>query len=126
MKHLLGIILVVGLFLGLSSCYNNDIKKPDKLIPKKKFEKMMIDLYIAQGMSFEQSPDSLRKKITQTDLYYAVLKKYNIPDTVFIRSLIYYSSFPKDYEKMHEQIMNIFKEEEAKYKPNGALNEEEK
>jgi hypothetical protein len=126
MKHLLGIILVVGLFLGLSSCYNNDIKKPDKLIPKKKFEKMMIDLYIAQGMSFEQSPDSLRKKITQTDLYYAVLKKYNIPDTVFIRSLIYYSSFPKDYEKMHEQIMNVFKEEEAKYKPNGALNEEEK
>ena len=126
MKHLLGIILVVGLFLGLSSCYNNDIKKPDKLIPKKKFEKMMIDLYIAQGMSFEQSPDSLRKKITQTDLYYAVLKKYNIPDTVFIRSLIFYSSFPKDYEKMHEQIMNVFKEEEAKYKPNGALNEEEK
>jgi len=125
MKHLLGIILVVLLF-GVSSCYNNDIKKPNKLIPKQKFEKMMIDLYIAQGMSLEQSPDSLRKKITQTDLYYAVLKKYNIPDTVFIRSLIYYSSFPKDYEKMHEQIMNVFKEEEAKYKPSGALNEEAK
>lgn len=126
MKHLLGIILVVGLCLGVSSCYNNDIKKPDKLIPKRKFEKMMIDLYIAQGMSLEQSPDSLRKKITQTDLYFAVLKKYDVPDTVFIRSLIYYSSFPKDYEKMHEQIMNVFKEEEAKYKPSGALNEEEK
>lgn len=125
MKHLLGIILVVLLF-GVSSCYNNDIKKPNKLIPKQKFEKMMIDLYIAQGMSLEQSPDSLRKKITQTDLYYAVLKKYNIPDTVFIRSLIYYSSFPKDYEKMHEQIMNVFKEEEAKYKPSSALNEEAK
>lgn len=126
MKHLLGIILVVGLCLGVSSCYNNDIKKPNKLIPKQKFEKMMIDLYIAQGMSLEQSPDSLRKKITQTDLYFAVLKKYDVPDTVFIRSLIYYSSFPKDYEKMHEQIMNVFKEEEAKYKPSGALNEEEK
>jgi len=125
MKHLLGIILVVMLF-GVSSCYNTDIKKPDKLIPKKKFEKMMVDLYIAQGMSFDQSPDSVKKKITQTDLYFAVLKKYDVPDTVFIRSLIYYSSFPKDYEKMHEQIMNVFKEEEAKYKPNGALNEEQK
>jgi len=125
MKHLLGIILVVMLF-GVSSCYNTDIKKPDKLIPKKKFEKMMVDLYIAQGMSFDQSPDSVKKKITQTDLYFAVLKKYDVPDTVFIRSLIYYSSFPKDYEKMHEQIMNVFKEEEAKYKPNGELNEEQK
>ncbi len=126
MKNLPGIILVTFLLLGLASCYNTDIKKPDKLIPKKKFEKIMIDLYIAQGMSFDQSSDSIRRKITQTDLYFAVLKKYNVPDTVFIRSLIYYTSFPKDFEKMNERIMNVFKEEEVKYKPNGALNQEER
>jgi len=126
MKHLLGILLAVTLLFGVSSCYNTNIKKPDKLIPKKKFEKMMVDIYLAQGMSFDHSPDSIKKKITQTDLYFAVLKKYNVPDTVFIRSLIYYSSFPKDYEKLHEQIMNVMKEGEAQFKPKGALNEVEK
>jgi hypothetical protein len=126
MKHLLGFVLVVVMLFGVSSCYNTDIKKPDHLISKNKFMKMMEDIYVAQAMSFDQSTDSVKKKITQTDLYYAVLKKYNIPDTVFIRSLIYYSSFPKDYEKMHEQIMNKMKEAEAQFKPNGKLNEEEK
>jgi hypothetical protein len=125
MKNLLGIALIAFVLFGVTSCYNTDIKKPDKLIPKKKFEKIMIDLYIAQGMTFDQSTDSVKKIFSQTNLYYAVLKKHNIPDTVFIRSLIYYSSFPKDYEKMHEQIMNVFKEEEAKYKPQGELNKEE-
>jgi hypothetical protein len=125
MKHFVGILLVIVMF-GVSSCYNTDIKKPSKLIPKKKFEKMMVDIYLAQGMSFENSPDSLKKKITPNDMYYAVLKKYGVPDTVFVRSLIYYSSFPKEYEKMHEQIMNIFKEAESQYKPQGAVNEDEK
>jgi hypothetical protein len=46
-----------------------------------------------------------------------------VPDTVFIRSLIYYTSFPKDYEKMHLQMMDILKESELQFKPKGNLDE---
>lgn len=82
----------------------------------------MVDIYLVQGINIEASkPDSL-KKITQTDLYFSVLKKYDIPDTVFVRSLIYYSSFPKDYEKIHTQIMNFMKEKEQQFKPKDKLN----
>ncbi|MBV5313291.1 MAG: DUF4296 domain-containing protein [Prolixibacteraceae bacterium] len=122
MKQFIGILLFAAMLSGLSSCYSTSIKKPDQLIAKDKFVKMMGDIYLVQGFNIEQSkPDSL-KKFTQTDLYFSVLKKYNVPDTVFIRSLIYYSSFPKEFEKIHTQIMNKLSETEQQFKPNEKLN----
>jgi len=122
MKQFIGILLFAVLLSGVSSCTGTSIEKPDKLIDKDEFVKMMVDIYLIQGINLDASkPDSL-KKITQTDLYFSVLKKYDIPDTVFIRSLIYYSSFPKDYEKIHTQIMNIMKEKEQQFKPIDKLN----
>ena len=126
MKHFIGIVLFVFLLSGLSSCYNTSIPKPEKLIKKDKFVKMMVDIYLVQGIELSQHKDTTIRKITQTDLYFSVLKKYNEPDTVFIRSLIYYSSFPKDYEKMHEEIMNQLKESELQFKPKEKLDAEQK
>jgi len=121
MKQFIGILLFVAIISGLSSCYSTSIKKPDNLIKKDKFVKMMVDIYLIQGINFDQRKDSVVKKITQTDLYFSVLKKYDVPDTVFIRSLIYYSSYPKEYEKLHVQIMDILKESELQYKPSDKL-----
>jgi hypothetical protein len=123
MKHLIGIVLFAAILSGLSSCYSTSIKKPDELIKKDKFVKMMVDIYLVQGINIDQKTDSIHKKLTQTDLYFSVLKKYDVPDTVFIRSLIYYTSFPKDYEKMHLQMMDILKESELQFKPKGKLDE---
>jgi hypothetical protein len=121
MKQFIGILLFVTLLSGLSSCYNTSIDKPAKLIKKDKFVKMMVDIYLIQGINPDQKIDTIHKKLTQTDLYFSVLKKYDVPDTVFIRSLIYYSSFPKEYEKMHVQIMDFLKEAELQYKPTDKL-----
>ncbi len=124
MKQFIGILLFAAILSGLSSCYSTSIKKPDKLIKKDKFEKMMVDIYLVQGINIDQKPDTIHKKLTQTDLYFSVLKKYDVPDTVFIRSLIYYSSYPKEYEKMHVQIMDYLKEAELQYKPKDKLDAE--
>lgn len=126
MKHFIGIVLFVAMLTGLASCYNTSIAKPDKLIKKDKFVKMMVDIYLVQGIDLSQHKDTTIRKITQTDLYFSVLKKYDEPDTVFIRSLIYYSSFPKEYEKMHEEIMNQLKESELQFKPKDKLDVEQK
>jgi hypothetical protein len=122
MKQLIGILIFVAFVTGMTSCYNTTIPKPDKLIAKDKFVKMMVDVYLVQGMSNSPINAKELKKVTKTDLYYSILKKYSVADTVFIRSLIYYSSFPKEYEKMHVQIMNILSESELQYKPNDKLN----
>lgn len=121
MKQLIGIILVLSLLFGLSGCYSTSIEKPQNLVPKDTFVKMMVDIYLVQSYNLDPEKLDSLKKITQTDLYFSVLKKYEVPDTVFVRSLIYYSSSPKEYEKIHTQIMNILKESEQQLKPKDKL-----
>lgn len=86
----------------------------------------MVDVYLIQGINYGVNMPETLKKVTETDLYFSVLKKYKVADTVFIRSLIYYSSFPREYEKMHTQIMNILNESEQQFKPKEKLNTETK
>lgn len=78
-------------------------------------------MYLVQGMNFGVINKDVLKKVNHTDLYYSVLKKYSIPDSVFVRSLIYYSSFPKEYEKMHIEIVDNLNEAEQKFKPSDKL-----
>jgi hypothetical protein len=125
MKHLIAILLFALLFSGITSCDHNSIEKPDNLINKSKFVKMMVDMYLIQGIDTESDNELKLKKVTHTDLYFSVLKKYSVADTVFIRSLMYYSSFPKDYEKMHVEIMNILNEKEEKFRPANPLRTKE-
>lgn len=141
MKQLIGILLFMVIVTSMTSCFNTSVTKPDKLIPKDKFVKMMVDVYLMQGVNVNPlnlkdiKKDTSRiglknlkviNKITSTDLYYSVLKKYSVADTVFVRSLIYYSSVPKEYEKMHVQIMDILNESELQFKPKDKLNMEKK
>lgn len=126
MKQFIGILLFVIILSGFSSCTNPTISKPAKLISKDKFITMMVDIYLVQGIDNGFNIQDSAVTISQTDLYYSVLKKYKVADTVFIRSLIYYSSFPKEYEKMHLEIMNNLKESELQFKPKEKLNGEPK
>lgn len=126
MKQFIAILSLVILFSGILSCTHNSIEKPDKLIRKEKFVKMLTDIYIIQGMNLDGvNPEDSIKKITQTDLYYSILKKYSVADTVFIHSLIYYSSFPKDYEKMHVEIMNNLNQLNGNFDPMDKLKTKE-
>jgi len=122
MKQFIGILLFAVLLSGLSSCHNTTVSKPDKLIPKDKFVKMMVDIYVISGLNTDIRNPKALQKVTATDLYYSVLKKYSVADTVFIRSLIYYSSFPKEFEKMHIEIVDNLNQMELQFKPKDKLN----
>ena len=121
MKQWIGSLLFMVFVTSMTSCYNTTLPKPDNLISKDKFVKMMVDVYLMQGLN--NGPQGVKelRKVNKTDLYYSVLKKYSVADTVFIRSLIYYSSFPKEYEKMHVQIMDILNQSELQVKPQEKL-----
>ena len=122
MKQFIGILLFAVLLSGLSSCHNTTVSKPDQLIPKDKFVKMMVDIYVISGINTDIRNPKALQKVTATDLYYSVLKKYSVADTVFIRSLIYYSSFPKEFEKMHIEIVDNLNQMELQFKPKDKLN----
>jgi hypothetical protein len=125
MKQFNGILLLAILYSGITFCHQNSIEKPDQLLKKDKFIKMMVDIYLIHGIRTDITKTDSTKKITQTDLYFSVLKKYSVADTVFIRSLIYYSSFPKEYEKMHVEIMNTLNQLSGQFDPKDKLRTKE-
>jgi hypothetical protein len=117
MKQGIGILLFLVFTTGITGCFNTSISKPDNLIPRDKFVKIMVDVYMLQGLQNVPTEVKEFKNVTQTQLYHSVLDKHAVADTVFIRSLIYYSSFPKEYEKMHVQILDILNESELQFRP---------
>lgn len=116
---LTGLFLV--LLISVISCSEPTISKPDKLIPKSRFEKILIDIYKARGLFELNNKSEELKKLTEADLYYSVLKKYDTPDSVFIRSLIYYSSFPKDFDKIQAEIMDYLNQSQEQFHPQEEL-----
>jgi len=68
---------------------------------------MLVDIHLAQATYNNQLYSNTQgKRLTETDFYYSVLHKYNIPDSVFERSFVYYASKPKVFEKMYRKVTN--------------------
>jgi len=117
------IIISIILILGFTACDTEVYKKPKHLIKEKKMIDMLVDVHLAEAAYNNQSyRNTTARRLTETDFYYSVLHKYNVPDSVFERSFVYYASKPKVFEKMYRQVTNRLTEieEEEKNRPEPA------
>jgi len=107
------ILLLILLIATVFSCtdkknnseYGEGIHKPDDLINKEKMVNILYDIHLSEAFSYYYR----EKKNGKTDLsskefYKSVLDKYEISDSTLCASIIYYSSFPKKYEKLYAQV----------------------
>jgi len=77
---------------------------------------MLVDVHLGEAIYFNQIySDATSRRLTTTDFYYSVLNKYNVSDTLFERSYIYYASKPKVFEKMYRKVTNNLTEIEHEY-----------
>lgn len=107
------VILVFLLGWILTSCEKPVVEKPKDLVSKDKMIDMLTDIHISESMYQTRRYTSQdMRKITEADLYYSVLKKYDVPDSTFERSLIYYSSLPKEYERIYSKVLSCLGEME--------------
>lgn len=109
------LVILFLLLVSIVSCDKLPIEKPEKLIKEKQMIEMLIDIHMAESTHSHMRYDSLMKKVTATDLYYSVLDKYQVPDSVFEKSLIFYASTPKKFEGMYREVMNKLSEIEQDY-----------
>ena len=103
--------------LLLWGCGESWIEKPEGLIPEKKMVDMLVDLHLADAM-YQIKENRLagkNVKIKSEDFYYSVLAKYNVPDSVFEKSIIYYSCFPKDFEKIYASVLDRVSQMKEEY-----------
>lgn len=113
MKKLIVILFV--LFIGFVSCDKLPYEKPENLIKEKKMINMLIDIHIADATYAQMRYDSIFRNTPSSNFYYSILEKYQVPDSVFEKSMIYYSSTPKHFEEMYRKVMNKLSEIEQEY-----------
>lgn len=92
------------------SCGEKWIEKPKNLLSEKDMVEILVDIHISNSMfnSRGYSPnDSI--KLTSRDFYYSTLRSHEVSDTLFEKSLLYYASYAKQYERMYAKVSDKLK-----------------
>ena len=94
------------------ACENAVFKKPNHLVNEKKMIEMLVDIHLAEATYNRMRNDSIVRNSSSINFYYSILSKYEVPDSVFEKSFVYYASNPKNFEKMYRVVMNKLSETE--------------
>lgn len=108
-KTAVSILLIVMASLLFSCKEEKGIPKPDNLVGEKEMVNILYDMHLNQAY---YNQFRMNKKLPSTEpdeLYYSVLRKYGIPDSTFAKSVVFYSSMPKIYERIYQQVVERLK-----------------
>lgn len=94
-------ILFLAIAIGLVSCKEEVVPKPERLIAKDVIVNIMYDLTILEAIK-NQNPASLDTFKINSRAY--IFKKYKIDSIQYAKSNIYYASDINEYKSMFEQI----------------------
>jgi hypothetical protein len=112
----LGKIILFFSFLAFISCSKPTVEKPEVLIQEDKMIDMLVDIHLAEATyNTRRHRDSLVMKSSSADFYYSILDKYQVPDSIFEQSFVFYAAQPRKFEKMYRQAMNKLNEMEQEY-----------
>ncbi len=109
------LVILSFIFLAFVACDKLPFEKPEHLIKRGKMIDMLVDIHIAEATFNKMRYDSIMGNTTSADFYYSVLDKYEVPDSVFEKSFIFYVSAPRDFEKMYRKVMSKLSEVEQDY-----------
>jgi hypothetical protein len=110
MKKALLILAILG--ITFISCDKEVIPKPSPLIKEKQMINMLVDIHLAEATFNHMRYDSIIRNSSSENFYYSVLQKYEVADSVFEKSFVFYASNPRNFEKMYREVMNKLSETE--------------
>ena len=110
MKKALFILAI--LVLTFISCDKEVIPKPRPLIKEKQMINMLVDIHLAEATFNHMRYDSIIRNSSSANFYYSILQKYEVADSVFEKSFVFYASNPRNFEKMYREVMNKLSETE--------------
>lgn len=108
-------IFLLLLVIALAACDKPVVTKPDDLIREKDMINMLVDVHLAEATYNKFRYDTIMRDNSSVDFYYSVLAKYEVPDSVFEQSYVYYASQPKNFEKMYRKVMSRLSEMEQSF-----------
>ena len=96
------------LFISFFSCGENIVSKPERLLSKQEMENLMYDLAIIDAL---RDVDYRLIDTLAPNLQEIIYKKHNVDCTLVVNNMIYYSSLPKEYDKIIKNVENRLKKE---------------
>ncbi len=111
-NSLLIFLLALVVFVA---CEDRVVPKPEQLISEKQMIEMLVDFHLAESTFQKFRYDTAMKNNSSVNYYYSVLEKYQVPDSVFEKSFVYYASVPKEFEKMYRKVMNNLSQIEQEF-----------
>ena len=95
------IIYIFALLLTVTACKKNIVPKPDKFLDEKQMEILLYDLAVLESMKVSQAQklDSLQFNPQQF-----IYKKYAIDSLSLAQNMVYYASFPKEYDTIVKKV----------------------
>jgi hypothetical protein len=108
--------ILIFLLLLFFSCSTPPVEKPENLIEEETMIDLLTDIHLAEAaFNHLRHRDSLVERSSSVNFYHSVLDKYQIQDSVFEKSFVFYASQPRKFEKMYRQAMNTLSEMEQEY-----------
>ena len=94
------IIYIIGLLI-LVACKKNIVPKPDHFLDERQMESLLYDLALLESMKATESHtlDSL-----QFDAKAFIYRKYECDSTALAQNMVYYASFPKQYDEIVHRV----------------------
>ncbi|WP_155283839.1 DUF4296 domain-containing protein [Capnocytophaga felis] len=89
------------LALLLTSCGENIISKPEKLLSETEMESLMYDLAVFDAI---KSVDYQLMDTVNFNVDEVIYKKHGIDSLSFVENMIYYASFPKKYDSIIKRV----------------------
>jgi hypothetical protein len=115
MKKLLFILSVILLFAA-AACDDPPMPEPENLVDREKMVQMLADIHLADAtFNSLRHRDSVIQESSSANFYYSILEKYDVQDSTYEQSFVFYASQPRKFEKMYREAMNILNEKEQEY-----------
>ncbi|WP_163324919.1 DUF4296 domain-containing protein [Draconibacterium mangrovi] len=105
-------LIIIIAVCAFTACENEIMPKPEHLIKEKKMINMLVDVHLADAAFNHFRYDSAMLNSRTENFYYSVLDKYEVTDSLFEQSLVFYESHPKNFEKMYRRVMSRLSEME--------------
>ncbi|MFK8270266.1 DUF4296 domain-containing protein [Capnocytophaga stomatis] len=100
------------LALLLTSCGENIISKPEKLLSETEMESLMYDLAVFDAI---KSVDYQLMDTVNFNVDEVIYKKHGIDSLSFVENMIYYASFPKKYDSIIKRVDARLQKERDKF-----------
>lgn len=104
------IIIVIIISIAILGCNRN--KEEKDILNKEDMRSLIYDMNIGYAVKIKASQFDIKLTNLDKDLFYSVLKKHNLTDSLYKVNIVYYTSRPEELLDIYNSILKEFTEKQ--------------